>query len=324
MLRSVYRFARTLTLCSACLVVPTLAGAEEGSGGFGSRGGFGSGAVFVGRGGEVNRGVTFGFGEGRGVAIVGGSRSNSFERYYSGRRPENVGSRSSYRPDRRERIYDQGAVVIDRSYGRRGARDLRWERLEARRQQFENHRRVQADGSFIRLRDAGRIDRFERDPRYENRRDRQNRGYQGSRTLTSFDVGDWNSGVGLNHAAGYLGAVEQGSPLISGPVGPKIMNVETERLDRRPIGPSGLDTVITEGGSKIIRIAPGYRMAAADRRQPATERNGRAATPNDGSLGLQPWSTDWLRYCQRTQRSFDPDLGTYVTEGGQVRFCTAE
>ncbi|MDY8108672.1 hypothetical protein U0C82_05830 [Fulvimarina sp. 2208YS6-2-32] len=39
--------------------------------------------------------------------------------------------------------------------------------------------------------------------------------------------------------------------------GPRLIDVQTERLDRRPYPKSGVDVIITGGGSKIIRIAPG-------------------------------------------------------------------
>ncbi|MEF2073284.1 hypothetical protein [Consotaella aegiceratis] len=71
------------------------------------------------------------------------------------------------------------------------------------------------------------------------------------------------------------------SPILGAPVpqdettyrggGPKFIDVESERLDRRPIGPDGID-VMSVGGAKIIRIAPGYRrsehQAAIERPEP--------------------------------------------------------
>ncbi|TFF24909.1 hypothetical protein E3C22_05850 [Jiella endophytica] len=45
------------------------------------------------------------------------------------------------------------------------------------------------------------------------------------------------------------------------PTGPKIIDVETERLDRRPIPASGIET-ISSGGAKIIRIARDYQSSA--------------------------------------------------------------
>ncbi|MEN3793140.1 hypothetical protein [Fulvimarina sp. MAC3] len=40
--------------------------------------------------------------------------------------------------------------------------------------------------------------------------------------------------------------------------GPKVINIEEARLDKRPYPKSGVDVIVTGGGSKIIRIAPGY------------------------------------------------------------------
>ncbi|MER0239733.1 hypothetical protein [Fulvimarina sp. MAC8] len=40
--------------------------------------------------------------------------------------------------------------------------------------------------------------------------------------------------------------------------GPKFIDIEEARLDKRPYPKSGVDVIITGGGSKIIRIAPGY------------------------------------------------------------------
>lgn len=313
MLGSLQRFVRTAALCGAFLTLPTLADAGEWSDGGRASGGFGSGAVFVGRGGQVDRGVSFGFGKGRSVAVVGGGRSSSFEHYSGGRRYDAPGSRSSYRPDR----YEPRGLFLDLSDRGRDVRDRRGERYEARRERFEDRRRTLSDGSFIRLRDAGRIDRFERDPRYDSRRGERSRDGWGNRALTAYDTDDWRvQGSTIVYGAPTSALTPQGrSPLDS--TGPKILNVETERLDRRPIGPTGLDVFVTDGGSKIIRIAPGYRMAGAtSSRRPAARVEDR--------LGLQPWSTEWLRFCQRTHASFDPDLGTYVTPGGGVRFCVAE
>lgn len=39
--------------------------------------------------------------------------------------------------------------------------------------------------------------------------------------------------------------------------------------------------------------------------------------------GLEPWSREWYRYCASRYRSFDPGSGTFVTYGGQRRFCVA-
>ncbi|GAA4533852.1 hypothetical protein GCM10023174_28770 [Chelativorans composti] len=35
----------------------------------------------------------------------------------------------------------------------------------------------------------------------------------------------------------------------------------------------------------------------------------------------EPWSPEWYRYCSQKYRSFDPQTGTYVTYGGERRFC---
>ncbi|MBP0618135.1 hypothetical protein [Jiella mangrovi] len=41
---------------------------------------------------------------------------------------------------------------------------------------------------------------------------------------------------------------------------PKIIHVENERLDRRPMPSSGIETIYS-GGAKIIRLSRGYRMS---------------------------------------------------------------
>ncbi|GGD28431.1 BA14K family protein [Aureimonas glaciei] len=86
------------------------------------------------------------------------------------------------------------------------------------------------------------------------------------------------------------------------PSGPKWIDVSTDRLDRRSAGRNGIDVAYV-GGSKIIRVGPGY-SASRHRRH-----------------DLQPWSNAWLRHCSASYRSFDPALGTYVAKGGRVRFC---
>lgn len=95
----------------------------------------------------------------------------------------------------------------------------------------------------------------------------------------------------------------------------KIIDVETARLDRRPIGPSGID-IVYSGGSKIIRIAPGYGRPG--RREPL------GGTPVAAAGDVQPWSSGWLKHCMSAYSSFDPELGTYVARGGKVRFCEVE
>lgn len=302
MLRSIGTITRTVTLCGALLVLPSLAHAGERTEG----GGFGNGVVSGGRGGEIQRGFHSGIGEGRGVVVGGPSRS--FERYENGRRYDADGRRSD-RPGDRGAV-DRGKLTVYDHAGRGfDGRDRNGTWREARRQLWRDRRDVRADGSFIRWRDAGRVDRAGRDPRYENRW-----GYAD----TGFRRHGW---VGDQFVVAFAPAdpslFDRDARAAYGLVGPKILDVETDRLDRRPIGPSGLDVTMTEGGSKIIRVAPGYRMARA-------EKPNRRATGYDGRLGLQPWSAGWLRYCQKAHRSFDPDLGTYVTEEGRIAFCSAE
>jgi hypothetical protein len=95
---------------------------------------------------------------------------------------------------------------------------------------------------------------------------------------------------------------------------PKVIDVASERLDRRPIPPSGIE-VINAGGPKIIRIAQDYDRTATG----AT-----TATEAGGSPALEPWSPAWLSWCSRNHRSFDADLGTYRDRDGASRFCTGE
>lgn len=100
--------------------------------------------------------------------------------------------------------------------------------------------------------------------------------------------------------------------------GPKIIDVATARLDRRPVGPSGIE-VLDAGGARIIRIAPNYGRAGSSKTGDDARTAGRIAGSD-----RQPWSSGWLRYCARTYDSFDPRLGTYVRSDGAVRFCDAE
>lgn len=39
--------------------------------------------------------------------------------------------------------------------------------------------------------------------------------------------------------------------------------------------------------------------------------------------GLEPWSPVWYQYCVDRYRSFDPSSGTFMTYGGERRFCVA-
>lgn len=135
---------------------------------------------------------------------------------------------------------------------------------------------------------------------------------QGQRTSPS-------DGVAFRGDDGYDGGYDSGSGSYSvASIGlspaPRIIDVESARLDRRPIGPGGID-VIYAGGAKIIRIAPGYSRQAA-----SVERSGADLSPGD----LEPWSREWLLYCMNAYASFDPNLGTYETADGGSRFCTGE
>lgn len=42
----------------------------------------------------------------------------------------------------------------------------------------------------------------------------------------------------------------------------------------------------------------------------------------DGPI-LDPWSSEWYRYCEDTYRSFNPRTGTYVGYDGERHFCEA-
>ncbi|WP_062112046.1 BA14K family protein [Aureimonas sp. AU40] len=63
-------------------------------------------------------------------------------------------------------------------------------------------------------------------------------------------------------------AVDAGSraasfKVLPGATGPKIIDVESARLDRRPYGPNGLD-IVYAGTTKIIRISPDFQRGRAD------------------------------------------------------------
>lgn len=92
-------------------------------------------------------------------------------------------------------------------------------------------------------------------------------------------------------------------PNVTSPSGPRIIDVEAERLDRRPVEAGGV-SVSYVGGAKIIRIGAGGRQHSEAR--PA----------------LVPWSESWDRYCRRAYPDFDPDRGTYTAKDGSTRFCT--
>lgn len=96
--------------------------------------------------------------------------------------------------------------------------------------------------------------------------------------------------------------------------GPKVIDVASERLDRRAIPPSGIE-VINAGGPKIIRIAQDY------------DRTGTAAigaAERERATAMEPWSPAWLAWCSRNHASFDRDFGTYRDAGGRNRFCTGD
>ncbi len=81
-----------------------------------------------------------------------------------------------------------------------------------------------------------------------------NIGNRGSVSLLTSDVGYERGRRGV-YRDGHNGRTGSVATL---PSGPKIIDVETERLDRRPMPPSGIET-IWRGGAKIIRIARDYR-----------------------------------------------------------------
>ncbi|SJZ94909.1 BA14K family protein [Consotaella salsifontis] len=167
------------------------------------------------------------------------------------------------------------------------------------------------------------------------------------------DEGDWTPAS--------LGALPLEAPSARprATLGPKIIDVETARLDRKPIGPSGID-VIEAGGARIIRIAPEYKHDArvasitatpSEARQPpvpapvvrntplprpytpprqakapsatiATEKPAAAETARKEETWIEPWSNAWREQCAKAYPSFDPDLGTYRAGDGRRRFCT--
>ena len=131
----------------------------------------------------------------------------------------------------------------------------------------------------------------------------------GSLTLIVSDAGDRGSGGTISAAYaptlpafGYDGG------------GPKIIDVASERLDRRPMPSSGIDT-ISLGGPKIIRIAAGYR-----RSEHVAEADSAPAGRDKVRPG-EPWSRAWLARCSERHESFDPAFGTYVDANGRSRFC---
>ncbi|MEX6505732.1 BA14K family protein [Jiella sp. M17.18] len=120
-------------------------------------------------------------------------------------------------------------------------------------------------------------------------------------TTLSFTVG----GDGSYETSAYEGSFAPAPGSFAS--GPRIIDVATERLDRRPIPSSGIE-VISRGGAKIIRIASGYDRA-------------NAAQADKGSK-LVPWSQDWRDWCGNAYASFDPSRGTYTGADGSEHFCT--
>lgn len=138
------------------------------------------------------------------------------------------------------------------------------------------------------------------------------------------------------------------APSVPAP-GPRIIDVERERLDRAPHGTNGR-SVIHVGSAKIIRLAPdhaegGKDMAALPAPRDASDRARQAppapalpdevepfdeATPSrpveaaPRANGLEPWSDDWRRHCESAHETFDAALGTYLGQDGRRRFCTGE
>lgn len=43
--------------------------------------------------------------------------------------------------------------------------------------------------------------------------------------------------------------------------------------------------------------------------------------PGPGGPGLRPWSPEWYDYCSRRYRSFNPNTGYFVANGGNRVFC---
>ncbi|KTR02617.1 hypothetical protein NS365_21160 [Aureimonas ureilytica] len=77
---------------------------------------------------------------------------------------------------------------------------------------------------------------------------------------------------------------------------PKIIDVETARLDRRPYGPDGLD-IVYSGTTKIIRISPDFRRASPEK--------------DDVQLGRAPGSVEFAKLSPAEQAVTvypDPDV----------------
>ncbi|WP_417690817.1 BA14K family protein [Roseibium sp.] len=70
----------------------------------------------------------------------------------------------------------------------------------------------------------------------------------------------------------------------------------------------------------IFGLAAGALIAGAANNQ----RNSYSApvpAPGTATMGYQPWSPAWYRYCSSKYRSFNPNTGTFTTYGGEQKFC---
>ncbi|WP_182085490.1 BA14K family protein [Aureimonas sp. ME7] len=119
-----------------------------------------------------------------------------------------------------------------------------------------------------------------RHDRIANRHERQS--YRGtSRSVT--EVSTFGGAIEADSYYGTSGASVSPSVVVIGggaaelpgarasvPAGPKIVDIASARLDRRPYGPDGLD-VVELGPARIIRIAPDYRGLAGSDRGPQAE-----------------------------------------------------
>jgi hypothetical protein len=129
--------------------------------------------------------------------------------------------------------------------------------------------------------------------------------YEAGRETRAGVYPGFGSGAGSVVYLGDQNAGRDDEPDVTLPTGPRIIDVEAERLDRRPVG-KGEVSVSYLGGAKIIRIGAGE-----------TERAKRDVRPV-----LAPWSEAWERYCGRAFPDFDPERGTYTATDGSTRFCT--
>ncbi|WP_185983500.1 BA14K family protein [Aureimonas mangrovi] len=128
--------------------------------------------------------------------------------------------------------------------------------------------------------------------------------------------------------------------------GPKIIDVEAERLDRQPIGASGV-SVEQRGTTKIIRLASGYGDMAMPNGRSHAERalteagpvfypdpdaepaaapgaaREHAAVPAASGEEFEPWTDAWMQHCVERYETFDASLGTFTDDTGRRHFCIA-